>query len=54
MLTHDGLEALINRSAFYDLIDLVEETERNGSGYLSVTSLGETFELGSTDEQRHA
>jgi len=50
VLMHDGLEALINHSAFYDLINLVEETERDGSGYLSVTSLGETFELGSTNE----
>jgi hypothetical protein len=50
VLTRDGLEALIDRSAFYDLINYAEETEREGSGYLSVTSLGETFELGSTDE----
>ena len=46
----DGLDALINRSAFYDLLNLAQEKERDGSGYLSVTSLGEEFELGSTDE----
>ena len=46
----DGLDALISRSAFYDLLNLAQENERNGAGYLSVTSLGEEFELGSTDE----
>lgn len=46
----DGLDALISRSAFYDLINMAQAKERNGTGYLSVTSLGEEFELGSTDE----
>ncbi len=46
----DGLDALISRSAFYDLLNLAQELERDGAGYLSVTSLGEEFELGSTDE----
>jgi len=46
----DGLDALISRSAFYDLLNLAQEHERDGAGYLSVTSLGEEFELGSTDE----
>ena len=46
----DGLDALISRSAFYDLINMAQETERDGRNYLSVTSLGEEFELGSTDE----
>ena len=46
----DGLDALISRSAFYDLLNLAQQTERDGAGYLSVTSLGEEFELGSTDE----
>jgi len=46
----DGLDALISRSAFYDLLKLAQENERDGAGYLSVTSLGEEFELGSTDE----
>ena len=46
----DGLDALISRSAFYDLLNLAQENERDGAGYLSVTSLGEEFELGSTDE----
>jgi hypothetical protein len=46
----EGLDALISRSAFYDLLNLAQESERDGAGYLSVTSLGEEFELGSTDE----
>ena len=45
-----GLDALISRSAFYDLLNLAQESERGGVSYLSVTSLGEEFELGSTDE----
>ncbi|MBT8433658.1 MAG: DUF1285 domain-containing protein [Gammaproteobacteria bacterium] len=46
----EGLDALISRSAFYDLLNLATETRRDGVGYLSVTSRGEEFELGSTDE----
>jgi len=45
----EGLDALISRSAFYDLLNLATETKRDGVGYLSVTSQGEEFELGSTD-----
>ena len=45
-----GLDALISRSAFYDLLNLAQESERDGNSYLSVTSLGEEFELGSTNE----
>jgi hypothetical protein len=48
---HDGLEALISRGAFFDLIDLAEERQRDGARYLAVTSLGQSFELGSIDEQ---
>lgn len=47
---HDGLEALISRSAFFDLVSLAEERQHDGSSYLCVTSLGQTFELGTTDE----
>ena len=46
-----GLEALINRSAFYDLINLAEPQERDGKIYLTVRSLDQAFELGSIDEQ---
>ena len=45
----DGLEALINRSAFFDLINLAEEQERDGNTYLVVRSLDQEFELGSID-----
>jgi hypothetical protein len=45
-----GLEALINRSAFYDLVNMAVETSRDGHSYLSVTSGGDKFELGRTDE----
>jgi hypothetical protein len=45
-----GLEALISRSAFYDLVNMAVETRREGNTYLSVTSDGEKFELGRTDE----
>lgn len=47
---HDGIEALISRRAFFDLANLAEERERDGSRYLSVTSLDQSFELGSSDE----
>jgi hypothetical protein len=46
----DGLEALISRSAFYDLLNLAHENTRDGGRYLAVTSMGQQFELGSTDE----
>ncbi len=47
---HDGLEALISRSAFFDLLNLAHEFTRDGNRYLAVTSMGQEFELGSTDE----
>ena len=47
---HDGLEALISRSAFYDLLTMADEKQRAGGSYLAVTSLGQEFELGNTDE----
>ena len=46
----DGLEALISRSAFYDLLNLAHETHRDGGTFLAVTSRGQEFELGSIDE----
>jgi len=47
---HDGLEALINRSAFYDLLNLAYEIERNGGACLAITSMGQEFELGKIDD----
>ena len=46
----DGLEALISRSAFYDLLNLAYEIQRDGAAYLAISSMGQEFELGSTDE----
>jgi hypothetical protein len=46
----DGLEALISRSAFYDLLNLAEEKQRDGGAYLAITSMGQEFKLGSIDE----
>ena len=45
----NGLEALISRSAFYDLICLANEEQRDGKFYYTVSSLGESFELGSVN-----
>ena len=47
---HAGLEALISRSAFFDLINFAEERERDGATYLVVKSLGQEYELGNIDE----
>jgi len=46
----DGLEALIGRSAFFDLVNFAEETEHAGKICLCFTSLGQTFELGNGSE----
>ena len=46
----EGLDALISRSAFFDLLNLAHETERDGDAYLSISSMGKEFELGRTDE----
>jgi hypothetical protein len=46
----DGLDALISRSAFFDLINLAEEHERDGKTYLTVSSMGQTFDLGCAEE----
>ena len=45
----DGLEALISRSAFYDLLNLAYETECNGAACLAITSMGQEFTLGKID-----
>ena len=46
----DGLEALIVRSVFYDLVELGEEREKDGKKMLGVTSAGEFFEIGSLED----
>jgi len=46
----DGLEALISRSAFYDLLNLAYEIDCNGAACLAVTSRGQEFELGKLND----
>jgi uncharacterized protein len=46
----DGLDALISRSAFYDLLNLAYEKHRDGGVFLAVSSRGHEFELGSIDD----
>ena len=46
----DGLDALISRSAFYDLLNLAYEKQRDGGACLAITSRGHEFELGSIDD----
>lgn len=41
-----GLEALIARAVFYDLVELAQSEERDGRTHLSVQSDGARFELG--------
>ena len=43
----DGLEALIARAVFYDLVALGEEVEINGETVLGVWSCGQFFSIGS-------
>ncbi len=43
------MEALISRTAFYDLVSLAEETLRDNQVHLSITSLGQAFDLGRVD-----
>ena len=47
---HDGLEALIGRSAFFELANLAEESQRDGAPVLIVNSRGTRFELGRCDD----
>lgn len=46
----NGLDALISRSAFFDLANMAEQVERNGSTHLIVHSMGAEFSLGICDE----
>ena len=50
LLLPDGLEALISRSAFYDLLTMAEEKSTDQGNVLVVTSQGHEFELGKSDE----
>lgn len=46
----DGLDALIGRSAFFDLTNASEISERDGRRHLTICSMGTHFDLGCTDE----
>jgi len=46
----DGLEALIGRTAFFDLVNMSEAHEHDGKLYLIITSMGTEFTLGRADE----
>lgn len=50
VLIRDGLEALIARPVFYDLVELGVETERDGKAILGVWSAGTFFPLGGLSE----
>ena len=49
-----GLEALIVRAVFYDLVELAEEQERAGETILGVWSGGTFFEIGGLGENESA
>ena len=46
----DGLEALISRSAFFDLVNLARERPGDDGNCLVINSMGHEFELGNSDE----
>jgi len=47
-----GLDALLSRPAYYHLVDLAEEIERDGATVYGVRSAGELFELGRVEPDR--
>ena len=50
LLIREGLEALITRSVFYDLVEIGEERKVDGKTVIGVTSNGEFFEIGAIDD----
>ena len=46
----DGLDALISRTAFFDLANIAQEVKRNGHTDLTVWSMGIEFTLGSCND----
>ena len=49
VLVRGRLEALINRPAFYELVEMAQIRDVDGQPTLFVTSNGETFDLGRTE-----
>lgn len=50
ILVRDGLEALIVRSVFYDLVEIGEERPGDPGGMFGIWSRGEFFEIGYLDD----
>lgn len=50
ILVRDGLEALIGRNTFFELVNMADERETDGKIYLTITSMGTEFILGRADE----
>ena len=50
LMVRDGLEALIARSVFYQLVDIGEEQEVDGQTILGLWSGGEFFTIGATTD----
>jgi len=50
VMVRDGLEALIARPVFYQLVDAGEEREIDGKTRLGLQSSGEFFEIGALEE----
>jgi len=51
VMIRDGLEALITRSVFYDLVELAEVREHGGTSVMGVSSNGAFFEIGSAEDE---
>jgi len=47
----NGLEALIGRNAFFELVNMADTRERDGNLFLTITSMGAEFILGRADEK---
>ncbi|TDI60268.1 MAG: DUF1285 domain-containing protein [Alphaproteobacteria bacterium] len=54
VMVRDGLEALIARSVFYQLVDMGEERQENGETILGIRSGGQFFTIGALEEPTHA
>jgi len=47
----NGLEALIGRNAFFELVNMADTRERDGNLFLTITSMGAEFILGRADDK---
>lgn len=47
----DGLEALIGRNAFFELVSMADTQQRDGKLFFTITSMGTEFILGCADEK---